>query len=70
MSFVLSRFFNHKDDRGIEKQLKSYAVDDKFHLQMTQHGKYGGTTWISMEFSVTEAMDLRAQLTEFIAQRR
>ena len=70
MSFVLTRIFNHKDERGVERQLKSYAVDDKLHLEMTQWGRYGGKQSISMEFSVTEAMDLRAQLTEFIAQRR
>ena len=70
MSFVLSRIFNHQDERGIERRLKSYAVDDKFHLEMKQYGKYGGMQSISMEFSVSEAKELRMQLTEFVAQRR
>lgn len=71
MSFVLSRFFTHYNrDKGTTDILKSYAIDNKFHLEMKHQGKFGGTQSVNMEFSVTEAMDLRAQITEFIAQRR
>lgn len=68
MSCVLSELFNHKDSRGVEYQLKSYALDDKFYLRMTQFSLCGGAQCISMDFSVAEALTIKKQLEEFIEQ--
>ena len=68
MSVVLSQLFNHKDKRDIEYELKSYALDDKFYLQMKQYSVYSGFQSIKMDFSVSEAKVLKRQLEEFIAQ--
>ena len=71
MSFVLSQFFTHFDNkRETTDTLKSYARDNKFYLEMKHQSKYGGTQTVNMEFSVSEAKELQMQLTEFIAQQR
>lgn len=68
MSCVLSEVFNHKNSRGVEYQLKSYALDDRFYLRMEQHGVCGGTQYIIMNFSIEEARVIQKQLEEFIIQ--
>ena len=68
MSCVLSELFNHKDSRGVEYQLKSYALDDKFYLRMEQHSVCEGVKFISMNFSVSEASTIKKQLEEFLEQ--
>lgn len=68
MSCVLSELFNHRDSRGVEYQLKSYALDDKFYLRMEQHSVCGGVKFISMNFSVAEASTIKKQLEEFLEQ--
>jgi len=69
MSVVLSQIFDHKGERNDEYQLKSYALDDKFYLDMYQYNSYSGwNTSIKMDFSVEEAKILKRQLEEFIAQ--
>ena len=68
MSCVLSELFNHKDSRGVEYQLKSYALDDKFYLRMEQFSVLGGVQRISMDFSVDGALTIKKQLEEFIEQ--
>ena len=71
MSFVLSSILTHFDNkRETTDTLKSYARDNKFYLEMKHQGKYGGTQSIGMAFSVREAEELNAQLTEFIAQHK
>lgn len=70
MSCVLSKLFNHKV-RNDEYQLKSYALDDKFYLDMKQYNTCcGWQTAIGMDFSVAEAKVLRKQLEEFISQNK
>ena len=68
MSVVLSQLFNRKDERNVEYQLKSYALDDKFYLHMKRHSVLGGAQSICMDFSVAEAKTLKKQLEEFISQ--
>ena len=69
MSCVLSQLFSHTDERHTEHKLKSYALDDKFYLEMQEHQTiHGWRTGINMSFSVTEAKVLKKQLEEFIAQ--
>ena len=68
MSCVLSEIFNHKDSRGVEYQLKSYALDDRFYLDMRRHSMCGGVQCVYMCFSVDEALTIKKQLEEFIEQ--
>ena len=68
MSCVLSEIFNHKDSRGAECKLKSYALNDRFYLDMTRHSAYGGVQCVYMDFSVDEALTIKKQLEEFIKQ--
>ena len=68
MSCVLSEIFNHKDSRGAECKLKSYALDDRFYLDMRRHSVCGGFQCVSMGFSVDEALTIKKQLEEFIEQ--
>ena len=68
MSCVLSELFNHKDSRGVEYQLKSYALDDRFYLDMKRLSVCGGVQCISMDFSVDEALTIKKQLEEFLEQ--
>lgn len=70
MSCVLSEQFNHKDSRGVEYQLKSCALDDKFYLRMARFSAHGGVQRISMDFSVDEALIIKKQLEEFIYQNQ
>ena len=68
MSVVVSKLFKHKDERDVEYTLKSYALDDKFYLDMYCFSVMGGANAIAMGFSVEEAKTLKKQLEEFIAQ--
>lgn len=68
MSCVLSQLFEYEDERKTEYRLKSYALDDKFHLDMKQRLVSGWHHEIRMNFSVAEAKILKKQLEEFIAQ--
>ena len=68
MSVVVSKLFKHKDKRDVEYTLKSYALDDRFYLDMYCFSVLGGAKAIGMDFSVTEAKILKKQLEEFIAQ--
>lgn len=68
MSVVVSKIFKHKDKRDVEYTLKSYALDDKFSLDMYRFSVMGGANAIRMDFSVEEAKTLKKQLEEFIAQ--
>lgn len=68
MSCVLSKLFSHKDSRGVEYQLKSYALDDKFYLRMEQFSVLRGVQRISMDFSVAEVSTIKKQLEEFLEQ--
>ena len=68
MSVVCSELFKHEDKRNIEYTLKSYALDDRFYLDMKQFSVLGGVQRIGMDFSVAEAKILKRQLEEFIAQ--
>ena len=68
MSMVCSQLFNHEDKMNIEYTLKSYALDDKFYLDMYRFSVMGGANAINMNFSVEEAKTLKKQLEEFIAQ--
>lgn len=68
MSCVLSQFFEYEDKRKTKYRLKSYALDDKFHLDMKQRLVSGWQHEIKMNFSVAEAKVLKKQLEEFIAQ--
>ena len=68
MSCVLSELFNHKDSRGVEYQLKSYALDDRFYLDMERYSMCGGVQCVYMDFSVDEALTIKKQLEEFIEQ--
>lgn len=68
MSCVLSKLFSHTDERHTEYKLKSYALDDKFYLEMQEYQTiHGWRTGINMNFSVAEAKVLKKQLEEFIA---
>lgn len=68
MSCVLSEIFNHKDSRGAECKLKSYALDDRFYLDMERFSMRGGAQCVYMDFSVDEALTIKKQLEEFIEQ--
>ena len=68
MSVVVSKIFKHKDKRDVEYTLKSYALDDKFSLDMYCFSVMTGANAIRMDFSVEEAKTLKKQLEEFIAQ--
>ena len=68
MSCVLSKIFNHKDSRGAECKLKSYALDDRFYLDMERYSMRGGVQCVYMDFSVDEALTIKKQLEEFIEQ--
>lgn len=70
MSVVCSEIFKHTDKRNIEYTLKSYSLDDKFHLDMNRFSVICGSVSVCMDFSVTEAKILKRQLEEFIAQNK
>lgn len=70
MSVVCTELFNHTDERNVKRQLKSYALDDKFYLHMKQFSVMGGATSVHMDFSVAEAKILKKQLEEFISQNK
>ena len=68
MSCVLTKLFSYKV-RNDEYQLKSYALDDRFYLDMKKYNTV--SCWrndVKMDFSVAQAKVLKGQLEEFIAQ--
>lgn len=70
MSCVLSQFFNYIDERNIKYTLKSYAINDRFHLDIHKFSTLGGSQSVHMDLSVGEANILKKQLEEFIAQNK
>lgn len=68
MSVVVSKVFNHKV-RNDEYQLRSYALDERFYLDMKSYNTVcGWRNHVQMDFSVDEAKILKKQLEEFITQ--
>lgn len=77
MSVVTSEFFKREkqqrsqDDFGedytysIQDILKTYALDDKFHLELSHYSMYH--TFNSITLNVSEAKKLKKQLEEFIS---
>ena len=68
MSVVCSEILCHTDTRNVEHKLKSYALDDRFYLEMNRFSVMGGSVGVRMNFSVDEAKILKRQLEEFIKQ--
>ena len=70
MSVVCTEIFKHEDERHREHRLKSYAIDDKFYLDMQEFSVIMGVSRADITLSVAEAKILKKQLEEFIAQNK
>lgn len=70
MTCVLSQLFEYEDKIKTKYRLKSYGLDDKFHLDMKERLMSGWSHEIRMNFSVAEAKILKKQLEEFITQNK
>lgn len=65
MSCVTSKFIENKQGNS-EYKMKSYAIDDTFHIDITRENLYERTQQMRMNLSVSEAMVLKDQLEQFI----
>lgn len=81
MSCVVSEVFEHKKKQmgtdyetdcdfsyNTSQELKTYGLDDKFHVEGTYYSAMQGTVRTSIQLSVSEAKRLKRQLEEFIFQ--
>lgn len=69
MSCVTSKFIENKQGNS-EYKMKSYAIDDIFHIDITRENLYERTQNMYMKLSVEEAVILRDQLEQFIRMNR
>lgn len=65
MSCVTSKFIENKQGNS-EYKMKSYAIDDTFHIDITRLNLYERTQHMHMNLSVAEAGILKEQLEQFI----
>ena len=65
MSCVTSKFIENKQGNS-EYKMKSYAIDDTFHIDITRLNLYERTQQIHMKLSVADAGVLKEQLEQFI----
>lgn len=65
MSCVTSKFIENKQGNS-EYKMKSYAIDDTFHIDIERQNLYERTQRMYMSLSVSEAIVLKDQLEQFI----
>lgn len=69
MSCVTAKFIENKQGNS-EYKMKSYAIDDTFHIYIERHNLYEHMQRIHMNLSVSEAEVLKNQLEQFIRMNR
>lgn len=66
MSCVVSKYF-HNEVGNSKYEMKSYAIDNTFHIELERWNKFEGTRKVLIELTPDDAKILKTQLEEFIA---